>query len=146
MKKNETVLSISVLLVLVIVSCVIAGCMTSQPGQGTAATTTGAAQQTTPVLSTSVAPTEKPVTGSVITIKNNDFQPAYIEINPGTTITVTNQDTVSHLLASDTGAPESFRTDKIPPGGSYTFTLTKSGYYTFQCILTPGRAGTIIIN
>ena len=182
MSKNKAVLRISVILALVIISCMIAGCLNFQPDtvsvkttpapvttipaltvQTTSGTpvvqTTTTVQKTTGISTitqlssatpsvsmTSVATTEKFVSGSDIAIKNRDFYPAVIFINPGTTVTFTNMDTVPHLIASDTGAPASFKTDTIPPGGSYKITLTQSGTYSYHCTLTSGPPGTIMVN
>jgi plastocyanin len=96
----------------------------------------------------SPAPAASPVPaegGNAITIKNFAFSPASLTVKSGTTVTWTNQDSVPHIVASDTGSPAAFTSDSLSTGDSYTFTFTQAGEYTYHCSIHPSMKGTIVV-
>ncbi|MCX6684327.1 MAG: cupredoxin family copper-binding protein [Methanoregula sp.] len=110
-----------------ILSCIVAGCSSSQ----------------TP--STTATPTASTVGGNTITIKNFAFDPSSLTVKTGTVVTWVNQDGVSHTITSDTGSPVAFSSDSLSNGASYTFTFTLPGTYTYHCSIHPSMKGTIIV-
>lgn len=85
-----------------------------------------------------------PSTSNVeVTIKNFGFTPDTLTVKVGTTITWTNQDSVTHTVTSDTDV---FDSGGLGKGESFSFTFTAAGSYPYHC--TPHHAqmsGTIIV-
>lgn len=117
--------------VLLLVLCSIAGC-SSYPSPAAAPSTTAAA----PAASTG---------GNTITMKNFAFNPPSLTIRPGTTVTWVNQDSATHTVVSDTGAPEAFSSASLQNGGMYTYTFTAPGTYSYHCSIHPSMKGTITV-
>jgi plastocyanin len=113
--------------VLLILSCMAAGCTSLQTPPATAAPTTSAAG------------------GNTIVIKNFAFDPSSLTVKSGTVVKWTNQDGTTHTIVSDTGSPVAFSSDSISSGASYSFTFTQPGTYTYHCSIHPSMKGTIIV-
>jgi plastocyanin len=113
--------------VLLIVSCMAAGC---------------SSYQTSPVTT---APTTSTAGGNTIVIKNFAFDPSSLTVKSGTAVKWTNQDGASHAIVSDTGSPATFSSDSLSTGASYSFTFTQPGTYTYHCSIHPSMKGTIIV-
>ncbi len=54
---------------------------------------------------------------------------------------------VSHSLAYDTvtGANGTFASGSIPPGGTFSYTFTAPGTYSYRCIYHPWMTGTVVV-
>jgi len=97
------------------------------------------AEQTTQAVDTtaaggSTAPAD-------ITIENFDFSgPDTVTV--GTTVTVTNQDNVSHTWTSE---DDVFDSGSLGQGESFQFTFDEAGEYTFVCSIHPGMSGSISV-
>jgi plastocyanin len=113
--------------VLLIVSCMAAGCSSYQTPPATAAPTTTAAG------------------GNNVAIKNSAFDPSSLTVKSGTVVKWTNQDGYSHTIVSDTGSPVAFSSDSLSTGASYPYTFTQPGTYTYHCSIHPSMKGTIIV-
>src|SRR6185436_6491786 len=72
---------------------------------------------------------------NTVAITSTQFQPSTITVVPGTEITWTNMDTTTHAVVSDNGT--SFNSGTINPKGSYSFTVTQNGSYTYHCSIHP---------
>jgi plastocyanin len=80
-----------------------------------------------------------------------NFSPANVTVVIGinNTVTWTNTDTVGHTVVSSTvpvGA-QSFSSDIINPGGTFTVTLTVPGTYDYFCSIHPAwmRASIVVV-
>jgi plastocyanin len=83
-------------------------------------------------------------TGQAITIKNFAFSPSSITVAPGTSVTVTNRDSVAHTLSSQSGG---FDTGNIQAGQSKTFMApNKAGRFTFICDIHQYMTGTLNVS
>ena len=60
------------------------------------------------------------------------FFPPASQVYTGTIITFTNHDSVPRSVVSDPGAPASFNSGMIPPGGSWKFTANAAGQYNYH--------------
>lgn len=100
--------------------------------------TTGTSASTGP----SLAPSSSTSQPAAITIKNFAFQgPA--SVSPGAKITVTNKDSTSHTVTSDTNGQFDVN---VPGGGTATFTApTKAGHYPYHCNIHPSMHGTLTV-
>jgi plastocyanin len=78
-----------------------------------------------------------------ITISNFMFSPMHASVAPGSTVSVTNKDSVTHTLTATGGR---FNTGDIGPGQSKTFTApSKAGTYDYICNIHQYMMGTIVV-
>jgi plastocyanin len=81
--------------------------------------------------------------GDVVTVamKNIQFDPKTVTVDPGQTIRWENLDTVDHdVVATEGDGPKS---DTFGKGGTYEFTPKTAGTIQYECTLHPGMVGTI---
>jgi plastocyanin len=78
-----------------------------------------------------------------ITISNFMFSPMHAAVAPGSTVSVTNKDSVTHTLTATAGQ---FDTGDIGPGQTKTFTApSKAGTYDYICNIHQYMMGTIVV-
>jgi plastocyanin len=78
-----------------------------------------------------------------ITISNFMFSPMHAAVAPGSTVSVTNKDSVTHTLTATGGQ---FNTGDIGPGATKTFTApSKAGTYDYICNIHQYMMGTIVV-
>lgn len=82
-----------------------------------------------------------------ITIQTFQFQPARLEVTPGSSVTWTNNDDIEHTVTE--GAPEKrtgmFNTALNGKGKTASFTFTKVGTYGFFCDRHNFMHGEIVV-
>src|SRR5215217_5483649 len=83
--------------------------------------TTPAEESTTPAEESTTPPAPNDTT--TVEIRNNAFNPAQLNVAPGTTVTFVNNDNVPHTATSDTKLFDL----EIPPGSSYPVVLEGEG-------------------
>jgi plastocyanin len=77
---------------------------------------------------------------AAITIQNFQFG-SPLQVKPGATVTVTNQDTAGHNVVADDPSA-GFKTETLQKGESGTFTApTKPGTYKYSCTLHKNMTG-----
>lgn len=92
----------------------------------------------------------KVVTEAVVSITEEGFSPATIQITKGSAVRWTNTDSSPHQIASDphptnTSLPGLY-SDPLAEGDSYSYTFEKSGTYTYHDHLNPLKfKGTVIV-
>jgi plastocyanin len=116
----------------------LAGCSSSTPSGGAVAPTpTPTLTDASPAAIASTPPAV-PVADPTIAIAGFAFEPNPLVVKPGTRIPVTNADSVTHDLASD--SPGLFKAVDVVKGTPVTFTApTKPGTYTYFCSYHPKR-------
>ena len=78
-----------------------------------------------------------------VSIANFAFAPASASVNVGDTVTWTNaQPGVPHTVTSDAGA---FDSGTLSSGGSFAFTFSAPGTFTYHCNIHPSMTGTVVI-
>ena len=78
-----------------------------------------------------------------VTISNFMFSPMSASVAPGSTVSVTNKDSVTHTLTATGGQ---FNTGDIGPGQTKTFTApSKAGTYSYICNIHQYMKGTIVV-
>ncbi len=90
------------------------------------------------------AESSAPAPNSTTTMDINDdaFNPARLNIAPGTTVKFENKDTVAHTATADN---EVFDTNKLEPGESFEVYFEGPGTVTYHCKLHPDMKGSIIV-
>src|ERR687889_1134186 len=96
------------------------------------------AETTAPAESTTPAP-NSPTT---VDIRDHAFNPAQLNVAPGTTVTFVNNDTEPHTATADNGL---FDTGVLQPGSSFDVFLDGSGTVTYHCELHPDMQGSIVV-
>ncbi len=81
-------------------------------------------------------------------IKLFQFQPGTIEVRAGTTVEWTNRDDIEHSVTSGTpNAPAGdFDSGFFTRGGSYAFTFTKPGTYSYFCRRHPSMTASVVVS
>src|SRR5215208_5846312 len=105
---------------------------------------TAPAESATPAESTTPAEestTPAPNDTTTVEIGNNAFNPAQLNVAPGTTVTFVNNDNVPHTATSDNKLFDL----EIPPGVSYPVVLEGEGTVPYHCELHPEMKGTIVV-
>ena len=81
---------------------------------------------------------------AAVAMQNTQFQPNVLTVKVGTTVTWTNKESLQHTVTSDTGL---FDSGLLSQGGTFSYTFTKAGEYSYYC--TPhrglGMTGKIIV-
>ena len=113
-------------LVLVLAGALLLAACSSGGGSGSSGSSSGAATVT-----------------KSITISNFMYSPMTASVAPGSTVTVTNKDSVTHTLTATGGQ---FNTGDIGPGQTKTFTApSKAGTYSYMCNIHQYMKGTIVV-
>jgi plastocyanin len=93
--------------------------------------------------------------GAIVTISGFAFLPRTIDIRPGTTVTWTNNDAVTHTvtstdgLAVDAKTTFTFGSDALGQGQTFSFTFDKAGTYFYECTIhksLPAMHGEIVVS
>ncbi len=101
-------------------------------------------QAAMPAETTTPAQTTIPAPNSTITvdISNHAFDPAQLNVAPGTTVTFVNNDPEPHTATADSGL---FDTGVLESGYSFDVFLDGSGTVTYHCELHPHMQGSIVV-
>lgn len=96
------------------------------------------------LLATAAVLSPQPVhaQGMTVSIQNFMFQPGTLSVPVGTTVTWTNNATVTHTSTSDTGVWDS---GPISPGMSYSYTFQQAGTFPYHCMIHPFMHGSIVV-
>lgn len=92
-----------------------------------------------------------PKGSSAPTMADRAYQPNYVKIKKGETITWTNKDSVMHTVTSGTSDgsirnPDGkFYSDVIRPGKTFTHTFNEVGEFPYYCSPHPWAQGTVVV-
>ncbi len=79
-------------------------------------------------------------TSNEIAISNFAFNPGSLTVPVGTTVTWTNNDSVTHSVKSGT-----FSSPALAPGDTFQQTFNTAGTFKYSCSIHPSMTGTIIV-
>jgi plastocyanin len=108
-------------------------------GSSTATTKPGGGLQTSPPPGTTTGPDIKPF---AVTIKDMAFSPATVEVAIGTTVTWTNEDSLTHTVTSRTGI---FDSGSMSKGMIFSHTFNNVGDFEYFCSIHTSMVGHIIV-
>jgi amicyanin len=80
-----------------------------------------------------------------VDIVNLSYNPAQLNVQVGDAVTWTNSDGLGHTVTSDAGAPASFDSSTIAPGGTFSVTFAVAGTYDYHCKIHATMHGTIVV-
>jgi plastocyanin len=103
-----------------------------------------ASQNTTGVPVTAPAQSSTPALNNTATvdIRGHAFNPAQLNVAPGTTVRFVNNDTGPHTATADNGL---FDTGVLQPGSSFEVFLDGSGTAPYHCELHQDMKGTVVV-
>ena len=78
-----------------------------------------------------------------VAIQDFFFSPAQITVQPGTTVTWTNQGRAPHTVTADDG---SFDSERLQPGQSFSHTFKNSGTVSYHCEVHPFMKGSVVVS
>ena len=81
--------------------------------------------------------------GDAVALRQLCFQPTTLFVEPGATVTFTNEDTLAHTVTGH--AFEWGDAGNLLEGDTLTATFPDPGVYAYACILHPGMVGTVIV-
>lgn len=114
----------------------------------TATVVSSSTAQAAPPTTATASATPRAVTPSseiaAVTIKDFAFTLNELTIQPGTTVTWTNDDTVTHTVFVVDG-PEKFDSRDILTGAQFSFRFTQPGTYVYYCGYHDIMMGTITV-
>ena len=130
----------TMILPILAISAIAAGCGGSAYGGGDDAAPAKAAATTAPAAP---APADNPA-GATVALKNTSFQPGDIKVKAGQKITFTNDDSIAHTVTAVKGAK--FDSGTLDGGKTFAFTPEKAGTISYVCTFHPGMTGTITVS
>jgi plastocyanin len=77
-----------------------------------------------------------------VAIEDFYFEPANIAVNPGDTITWTNEGAHPHTVTSDDGQ---FDSETLMPGESFSVTFEGAGTFPYHCEIHPSMTGSVTV-
>jgi plastocyanin len=86
----------------------------------------------------------KPQPAANVTIRLFQFQPARIEVRPGTTVTWVNEDEILHTVTAEK-EENSFAADLDGKGRSFSFTFAQPGSYRYYCDRHEHMRGEVLV-
>lgn len=132
--------------ILLLGTLVFAGCGTSNGGYGGSAGGP-ATTATTPTAPSSTSPASG-AGGTQVKITEQGgkygFSPTTLTVAKGTKVVWTNASDAPHTVTSDTGTTLASSTID-PSGGTFSFTFTQPGTYSYHCTIHPYMKGTITV-
>ena len=79
----------------------------------------------------------------------NCFDPGVLDVAPGTTVTWTNTDKLSHTITSgkvsDDNAGSMFDSSLVKSGKTFQFTFATAGTYDYFCTVHPWMVGQVVV-
>lgn len=114
---------------LILLVCMAISCGCSVPSSSSSQPAATPSQPATPVVtSTPYGPTE------TVSIIASSFDPAILNVHPGTTVTWINEDRMSHRVEHLPQLPSErllFRSESLSPGESFSYTFREPGRYQY---------------
>lgn len=80
--------------------------------------------------------------GNSISIAGFAFSTSSLSVTKGAKVTWKNNDATTHTVTSDDGA---FDSGNIAPGGSFSFTFTNAGTFSYHCKIHPGMTAKVVV-
>ena len=82
-----------------------------------------------------------PVSTNQVSMSSFAFNPDNITVTPGTQVTWTNNDSVTHTVVSNDNAFNS----SINPGESFNFTFKDAGTFSYHCSIHTNMTGQVVV-
>jgi plastocyanin len=80
-----------------------------------------------------------------VDISGGTFNPNYITVNVGDSVTWTNNDGQVHSTVSNPSTTDSWNSGGIASGTNFTHVFNSIGRYTYYCDIHPEMTGTVVV-
>ena len=130
MKKVSSLIGGIILLAVLAMAISACGEETSTNGGATGTTSAGGSTSTTATKS------------SVVNISNSAFDPAELNVAVGTTVTWSNNDSLTHTVTASGGE---FNSGDMKRGQNFGYTFNEPGSFEYGCTIHPAMQGTVIV-
>jgi plastocyanin len=80
-----------------------------------------------------------------VRMKENSFDPSFLTIKKGTTVTWTNEDSVAHTVTYTGAGDKKFDSGNLAKGNSFSNTFNEPGRFIYACTQHGSMAGTIVV-
>ncbi len=146
-KSHRSTIWLSLVVLGLLLTLAACGSTPSPTSASGTSTPTAAPTSSVPTANANPTPTATPTTaptssGNAVSIASFAFGPASLTVKVGTTVTWTNNDSVTHTVTANAGA---FDSGPLAPGHSFQFTFHKAGTYAYHCSIHPSMTATIIV-
>jgi len=127
---------------------VLTGCSTTTPAATPTPTpiaspTPAATLTPTPIASPTLTPITTPTPAhDNVDISGFAFVPSTLTVSVGTTVTWTNNDSVSHTVTSNDNL---FESGNLAKGATFSHTFNQKGTFNYHCSIHPSMTGKIIV-
>lgn len=81
------------------------------------------------------------VSTNAVSIKNTSFNPPNITVSPGTTVTWTNNDSITHTVTSN----DNKFNMTLNPGQTFSFTFSDAGTFAYHCSIHASMTGQVVV-
>ena len=97
----------------------------------------------TPIASPTLTPITTPTPAhDNVDISGFAFVPSTLTVSVGTTVTWTNNDSVSHTVTSNDNL---FESGNLAKGATFSHTFNQKGTFNYHCSIHPSMTGKIIV-
>jgi plastocyanin len=90
-------------------------------------------------------PTPTPAPAGQVSIQGQSYQPNFVSVKVGGTVTWTNADSVPHTVTAD-ATLEEFASNLLSPGDVFTQTFTHPGTFLYHCVVHSTMHGTVRVS
>jgi plastocyanin len=80
--------------------------------------------------------------GNTVTLANFAFSPATLNIQVGTTVSWTNNDSTTHTVTSDSGI---FDSGNLAPNATFSYTFNTAGTFAYHCAIHTSMTGKVVV-
>lgn len=77
-----------------------------------------------------------------VVIEGFAFNPAEIDVPVGSTVTWSNQDSVTHTV---TARNKTFDSGNLPAGGTFSYTFEEKGTFEYSCTIHSNMEGKVVV-
>jgi amicyanin len=79
---------------------------------------------------------------ATVSMNHSTFIPSEITVAPGTTVTWVNNEAMPHTVVDQN---KGFRSKTLAKDGTFSFTFTAAGDYSYLCSIHPNMKGKVIV-
>lgn len=133
------------LIALLAIATVTTACSSSKKSAANGANTTTSTTSTAPTTSAGGGATTSGSStsgGTLVHVQGFAFNPQTVSVAVGSKVTWQFDDTVSHNV---TASDQSFKSNDLNGGATFSFTFNKAGTYNYMCTIHPQMKASVVV-
>ena len=91
---------------------------------------------------TSTTTTTSTSSGNTVTLANFAFSPATLNVQVGTTVIWTNNDSTTHTVTSESGV---FDSGNLATNATFSYTFNSAGTFAYHCSIHTSMTGKVVV-